>query len=157
MQMHMAVNRDFSVLLDELLEAAQIVADGPDVAPAVNVDYLAVAEELNHISITPDEAIAEYQSLSDVAPPIEPEFEEIVTVGSLPSTDPEEIARELSVARIVVPQELDRVRRDFAFANHPDRVQGGLRNRAEMRMQIANQLIDDAKRRLAAERTTVVL
>lgn len=149
--MQTAANRDFASLLDELLASAQIVDEhASPMSPAVNVDYLAVAEELNHISITPDDVLAEYQSLQEAAPAIQPEIEEIVTVGELPSTEPDEIERELCIARIDVPQELDRVRRDFAFTNHPDRVEDWLRPRAEIRMQVANQLIDEAKRRLAS-------
>jgi hypothetical protein len=155
MQTQMAANRDFSSLLDELLDAAHVVPDEAETAPSVHVDYLAVAEELNHISITPSEAIAEYQALSEDAPPIQPEMEEIFAIEALPSTDPEEIARELCIARISVSHELDRVRRDFAFANHPDRVDPWLRERCELRMQIANQLIDDAKRQLGTRAATV--
>ncbi|HEV7415108.1 hypothetical protein [Tianweitania sediminis] len=142
-------DRDFALLLDELLASATIVDDQPLSATKVSVDYLAVADELNHISITPDEAVAEYHSLDEQTPPIEPKLEEIVTVGDLPSIEPEEIARELCIARVRVPHELDRIRRDFAFINHPDRVETWARSRAEIRMQIANQLIDDAKKRLA--------
>ena len=43
-----------------------------------------------------------------------------------------------------------RIRRDFAFKNHPDRVAPHLRQHAMVRMQVANMLIDDARR--AAQR-----
>ena len=46
------------------------------------------------------------------------------------------------------PDVLDRMRRDFAFANHPDRVSADLRDNAIVRMQIANRMIDEAKQRL---------
>ena len=42
------------------------------------------------------------------------------------------------------------MRRSFAFANHPDRVAPHLRQRAMIRMQVANMLIDEAKRRAVA-------
>jgi hypothetical protein len=147
--MWMAPYRDFAALLDELLASARI--EEPEVlssSPA-SVDYFAVVEELEHISITPDEALSAYQSFQDPAPSIEPQLEEVVAVGTLPSVDPDEIAAELCLSRIGIQGELDRVRRDFAFSNHPDRVEDWLRSRAEQRMQIANQLIDEAKRRLA--------
>ena len=41
------------------------------------------------------------------------------------------------------------MRRSFALANHPDRVAPHLRQRAMVRMQLANMMIDDAKRRAA--------
>ena len=47
------------------------------------------------------------------------------------------------------PETLDRLRREFAFRNHPDRVAPELRQRAIVRMQIANRMIDDAKGRHA--------
>lgn len=43
-----------------------------------------------------------------------------------------------------------RMRRSFAFSNHPDRVAPHLRQRAMIRMQVANMLIDEAKRRALA-------
>ena len=46
--------------------------------------------------------------------------------------------------------DLGRMRRSFAFANHPDRVAPHLRQRAMIRMQVANMLIDEAKRRALA-------
>ncbi len=39
-----------------------------------------------------------------------------------------------------------RKRRAFAFKNHPDRVAPHLRQRAMVRMQVANMLIDEAKK-----------
>lgn len=63
-----------------------------------------------------------------------------------PETTPEAIARELALGRIRHPRDLDRLRRDFAFRNHPDRVRPEWRERAMIRMQIANRMIDEAKR-----------
>lgn len=48
--------------------------------------------------------------------------------------------------RAHLPKNYDRLRRDFAFRNHPDRVAEHLRAYAIVRMQIANTLIDEAKR-----------
>lgn len=156
----MATGSDFTSLLDELMASAKVVdEDGVAVetvepaSPTINVDYLSVAEELGRISITSNDAISEYRLVTDEVPPIEPELEEIVIVGELPSVDPDDIARELCIARIDVGHELDRVRRDFAFANHPDRVDDWMRETAATRMQIANQLIDEAKRKLAGRVT----
>ncbi|GGA89030.1 hypothetical protein GCM10011491_16040 [Brucella endophytica] len=62
----------------------------------------------------------------------------------LPSTDPEEVARELQLSPDMSTAELTRVRRRFAALNHPDRVAASLRDRASDRMKIANALIDKA-------------
>lgn len=64
----------------------------------------------------------------------------------LPPIDPESIAAELGLDRPVTDIELGRLRRSFAFANHPDRVAPHQRARAIIRMQIANMLIDEARR-----------
>jgi len=63
------------------------------------------------------------------------------------ATDAMSIARELGITGREKPDVLDRMRRDFAFANHPDRVAADLRDNAIVRMQIANRLIDEAKLR----------
>lgn len=67
-----------------------------------------------------------------------------------PDTDPAAVALELDVARASAPRDLDRLRRAFAFRNHPDRVRPEWRECAEIRMRIANRIIDEAKRRAAA-------
>lgn len=66
-----------------------------------------------------------------------------------PSIEPAVIAAELGLTGRTPPKDLDRLRREFAFANHPDRVEPGLRDRAMVRMQIANVMIDQAKRKRA--------
>ncbi len=48
------------------------------------------------------------------------------------------------------PADLGRLRRAFALKNHPDRMPPHLRERALQRMQVANGLIDEAKRRAVA-------
>jgi hypothetical protein len=66
----------------------------------------------------------------------------------LPPIDPESIAVELGLDR--PGADFGQVRRSFAFANHPDRVPAHLRQRAMTRMQVANMLIDEAKRKALA-------
>lgn len=68
----------------------------------------------------------------------------------LPLIDPESIAVELGLDEPKSAADFGRMRRSFAFANHPDRVAPHLRQRAMIRMQIANMLIDEAKRRAVA-------
>jgi hypothetical protein len=56
----------------------------------------------------------------------------------------EMVARELGLSPGMTADELNRVRRDFALSNHPDRVDPALREVATQRMMIANALIDGA-------------
>jgi hypothetical protein len=141
--------RDFATVLDELLSEAY--GDGSDEArPAVRLDYLSVADELHSgkIVISQEQAAAEYGSSGADkgskpvvdAPPLAPEPEAL-------DTDPAAIARELGLDRGRPPADLDALRRKFAAANHPDRVAEHLRKDAMVRMQIANMLIDEAKRK----------
>jgi len=63
---------------------------------------------------------------------------------------PESIAAELGLNQPKSATDFGRMRRSFAFSNHPDRVAPHLRQRAMIRMQVANMLIDEAKRRAVA-------
>ncbi len=65
----------------------------------------------------------------------------------LRSTDPQDIAGELSISERMTVGELNRLRRRFALANHPDRVETGERENATHRMMVANMLIDRAVKR----------
>lgn len=134
--------RNFAAVLDELLEEAN--KDRLDEArPAVRLDYLAVADELHSgkIVISQEQAAAEYDAAKPVvvAPPLVPEPDGL-------DTDPEAVRRELGLDKGKPPADLDALRRKFAIANHPDRVAQHLRDDAKIRMQIANMLIDEAKR-----------
>jgi hypothetical protein len=71
---------------------------------------------------------------------------------ALPEIAPDAIARELALHRIADVKALARLRREFAFRNHPDRVRPEWREAAMARMQIANRLIDEATERLAGKR-----
>ncbi|MDQ6437215.1 hypothetical protein RB623_24450 [Mesorhizobium sp. LHD-90] len=142
-------NRDFAVLLDELI-AARDQSTGPVAAPTIPFDYLSVAEELysGRIQVSDDAVEAEYREASEG----EPETVAAETVGgagSLPSVEPEAIAVELGLDRATAA-DFTRIRRRFAFANHPDRVAPHLRERAMVRMKIANMLIDAASGKAAA-------
>jgi len=136
-------NRDFASFLDELIsEEAEEAA-----ARTVSLDYLSVADELHsgRINFSDRRAQAEYEANQKARKPqvsgtAKPEEEKV------PSTDPDEIARELGLSGSAQPENLDRLRRDFAFSNHPDRVPSHLRAVAMIRMQLANMLIDEAKR-----------
>lgn len=140
--------RDFASVLDDLLEEAG--EDRPvEARPSMRLDPLSVADELHSgkITISPEWAAAEYGSGDEgdpsrpevAAPPLAPEPESL-------ETDPEAIARELGLDKGRPPADLDALRRKFASANHPDRVSEHLRADAMVRMQIANMLIDEAKK-----------
>jgi hypothetical protein len=151
-------NRDFASLLDDLFVATEKPEDaGP--RPTIPFDYLAVAEELHsgRIKVSGDAAAAEYR---DAGPGFEAELTallkeepakpEATESEELPSVEPEVIAAELGLAS-AVSTDFGKLRRGFALKNHPDRVPPHLRQRALARMQVANRLIDEAKRRAIAK------
>ena len=141
---------DFASMLDEVL-AEEDEADKASLT--ASVDYLSVVEELHsgRIHFSDAAARSEYRANQEAqngaagsraemaAPSIDPSL-------PLPSTDPADIARELGIGRASAARDLDHLRREFAFRNHPDRVTDDARARAIVRMQIANMLIDEAKR-----------
>ena len=154
-------NGDFARLLDDLFQAAAIPdteADTGAGAPTIPFDYLSVVDELHsgRIKVSGEEAAAEYRAASAQIEELLREFDmkraEIVPppleVEQWPSIEPADIARELALGQLTCAEDLARARRRFAFDNHPDRVVPHLRDHAIVRMQIANMLIDEAKRRL---------
>lgn len=66
---------------------------------------------------------------------------------ALQPTDAQSIAAELSITDRMTVGELSRLRRRFALANHPDRVDLSERENATRRMMVANMLIDRATKR----------
>lgn len=159
--MPMHKSRDFASLLQDLL--AESANDGRDATgPAsVSFDYLAVADELlsGRITVSDETVAAVYREASgDVDETVEALFEAArvaadpdPTPAELPSVEPEVISRELGLKGDIPVARLAHIRRAFAFRNHPDRVAPHLRQRALQRMQVANMLIDDARRRALAE------
>jgi hypothetical protein len=140
---------DFASLLDDLFQAPE-VDHGLEKRPTIPFDYLSVADELHSGRIkVANEAAAEYR---DIAAP-ETAFDALLAaadlppVEELPAIEPDAIARELGLEKLKAARDFGRVRRDFAFRNHPDRVAPHLKERAIQRMQVANMLIDEAKRR----------
>ncbi|RUM98048.1 hypothetical protein EET67_10590 [Pseudaminobacter arsenicus] len=151
-------DRDFAALLDDLFAAPPRAAEIAP-SPVIRMDYLSVAEELHsgRIKVSPDHAAAEYReaetghegSFAALLANLERLAELGVAEEKLPPIDPDSIAAELGLGTGKPRVDFGRLRRDFAFANHPDRVAPHLQQRAMVRMQIANMLIDDAKRRAA--------
>ncbi|ESX15107.1 MULTISPECIES: hypothetical protein [unclassified Mesorhizobium] len=156
--------RDFASLLDDLFVASDKdeAAEETSARPSIPFDYLSVADELHsgRIKVSGETFAAEYREAgADLAA----EFaalldhaklalagEEAKPEEKLPPIDPDAIAVELGLDHPVKNADLGRMRRSFAFANHPDRVAPHLRQRAMIRMQVANMLIDEAKRRALA-------
>lgn len=148
------------VLSDELTDELDEAAAG---APIIPFDYLAVADELHsgRIKLQPDRRKNNSRNAPDLEPgyraeleayldaariePAEPQDAPFVVSTAEPqlSIEPDDIAFELGLGRIPV-SDYAKVRRRFAFDNHPDRVAPHLRDRAMVRMQIANMLIDAA-------------
>ena len=73
---------------------------------------------------------------------------------TLPRDDIEAIRRELQLATISTRAELQRARRRFMWANHPDRRADLPRDLATRRVATANMLIDRALRELDHARRT---
>jgi hypothetical protein len=138
-------NRDFASLLDDLIAASDQVG-APAAAPTIPFDYLSVAEELHsgRIRVSDDAVEAQYREAAGDGLADEPA---VVLEPDVPlATEPEAIAIELGLEKARA-EDFHRIRRRFAFANHPDRVAPHLRERAMLRMQVANMLIDEASQR----------
>lgn len=134
----------------------------PGPRPTIPFDYLAVADELHsgRIKVSDENATSEYREAGEA---IEAELEALLDeVGveeaaqpeagpeKTPSIEPDAIALELGLAD-AAPADFGRLRRAFALKNHPDRVAPQMRQLALTRMQVANGLIDEAKRRALAK------
>jgi hypothetical protein len=145
--------RDFGSLLDELI-AESVAEVEPAARPNIAFDYLSVADELHsgRIKVSAEAAAAEYK-LTAGEEASQVLFAAIgeALVEELPAISPEAISRELGLPN-ARPAELSRKRRSFAFKNHPDRVAPHLRQRAMIRMQVANMLIDEAERKAGLNR-----
>ena len=155
---------DFASLLDDLIAASDEAAareSGDPRGPSLQVDMLAQIERLQAQSngLFAESAMREYddqqRAASDAgtadpgeaardAGPSTPDLQP--ALDDLFFLDPESIARELGITAKSKPEELDRARRSFAMRFLPDRVPEEARERAALRMQIANMLIDTAKR-----------
>ena len=102
----------------------------------------------------------DWTSLAEVAAPaacdiatgqmyIDADLSEAASQGT-PRGVEEAVALELQLSDDLEPAELERMRRTFAYRNHPDRVGPAHQARALLRMTVANVLIDQA---LKAART----
>jgi hypothetical protein len=153
-------------LLDDLFVASdksdREEAEENGARPSIPFDYLSVADELHsgRIKVSGSSFATEYREAgADLATEFSALLDQVKLALAdeghqpdldLPSIDPERIAIELGLDLPDHVSDFGRLRRSFAFANHPDRVAPHLRHRAMIRMQVANMLIDDAKRRALA-------
>jgi nucleotide-binding universal stress UspA family protein len=139
----------FADVLDALYDAVEVEDDRP--APSLPFQLMAepgktsmpaASVEDAYRALVLDELEARLSSAgvheAGTAPP-EPRAMDV----SMPSINPADIAAELALDGV---RDLPAARRRFAFDNHPDRVATHLRERAQLRMQIANTLIDEAAR-----------
>jgi len=140
--------RDFASFLDEPVESSanparpeQEIAGHAPASPSIPFGFVGDMGELPRAG-GPDMAAAAYLGLDA----------EWASREALPETSPDAIVRELALHRIADLKSLDRLRREFAFRNHPDRMRPEWRDRAMARMQTANRLIDEAKQRLGGRR-----
>ena len=101
----------------------------------------------------PDEAYRDNLGDPIILPKPEPESapqepKPPVMPKHLARTSREEVAAELALTSDLTREALQEKRRSFAKANHPDGVAAPFREQATTRMTLANQLIDEAIRRL---------
>jgi len=68
--------------------------------------------------------------------------------------DVDAIADELAIGAHMSMADLNRLRREFALANHPDRTDSSERENATRRMMIANMLIDRALKLRSSQRSS---
>lgn len=130
-----AAREDFASLLDARARAApgsEPSAPSPRRAGPVYT----VGNDLDSSREPPNAADALAQLYAD-------EGAHAATSSSL-ACDREAIARELGLTPTLGAKDLERIRREFALANHPDRAAPAARDLATTRMTIANTLIDQA-------------
>lgn len=156
--------RDFAVLLDALLssdvEDEHQDDEGSGRNASIPFDYLTVADELHsgRINVSPTAAEDGYREAAEalesvVVEPDSPADGEAAADALFAfSADPDAIMRELGLERVTRLEDFSRIRRAFALHNHPDRQPEHLRDLAQERMQVANQLIDQARQRFAGRR-----
>ncbi|MDN5929249.1 MAG: hypothetical protein L0I29_19485 [Hyphomicrobiales bacterium] len=141
--------RDFASFLEDIVEPPVKPAlpgedfsdDAAAAAPSIPFGFVGGGPADPHSDSGPETAAAAYLGLNAGWARGE----------ALPETAPDAIARELALHRAADVKALDRLRREFAFKNHPDRVRPEWRDAAMARMQTANRLIDEAKQRLAGK------
>lgn len=143
---------DFADILDGIARPA---SPGEDARPAAarSPDFRRILEGLA-ASAPAGEAVRQAYFPSDGADAVAAGSREDGAPGEVGeadlSVDPEDVAFDLDLGSVASLEELSALRRRFAMLNHPDRVPAALRERANLRMTLANALIDKAALRFAA-------
>lgn len=138
--------RDFQAVLNELIEeASDALAAEWSAAPPAAPDYLAAAEDVLFGNGTADSVVLEQYKAFDADDEFKLDLLRDLVGDEEPASpiDRDGIARELHLDGVDTAG-LHRIRRQFAFVNHPDRVPAHMRHTAVVRMQVANMLIDEA-------------
>lgn len=136
-----------SDLLFDQLNQGEIDADSVDPAKAYR-DFAWDAE-----APTPPfeyaETISSAPTPVDATPEPEPEPQPLAKDYTyLEKTQPSDIKMELKIEKLTSIEALNNKRRKFARDNHPDLVPETYRDNANLRMTVANQLIDQAIKQL---------
>lgn len=130
---------DFDHLLDARIavgSAPQAAApDEPPPSPLVRQALFGMQESWQARADAP---------AGDFAQRYETDGRQAASVPAVQGSVMETVAAELGLTRELTVDDLNRVRRDFALANHPDRVAPALGHYATQRMTAANTLIDQA-------------
>ena len=146
-------NPNFAALLDALMtepmpERVQAAA------PSLRVDFLDQLERIqaSNPALSGKQLVDEYHAMAAALEELEDVADRIGAREKPPSVDPLVIAEELGNLAGLGEKELAKRRRAFAMQNHPDRLPDTQRERAELRMRVANMLIDEAKRKIGSKR-----
>lgn len=144
-------NSHFAALLDALIAAEPGQERVQIAAPSLRVDLLDQLERLqaSNPAFIGQPAMDEYQDVAAALDELDGVAGRVGVPENLPPVDPEAISRELGGLVGLSEKQLAHLRRDFAKHNHPDRQPDDQRDRAELRMRVANMLIDDARRKIA--------
>lgn len=143
-------------------------AAAPDLVAHASFDFLQALDTVSEQLSTQARAAAggpaghyaqeDVEATAGEAPPVRPlpgdeQAQEVRPVPaeaaadpSAGACDPASLAAELGLRAGLQPVELRRIRRAFALANHPDRLDPSRREAASRRMTLANALIDEALR-----------
>lgn len=135
----------FQSVLDRMADEAPEAED--DDIPSASVRGLKsgfVADIGKSIS-TPAEAGSAYRDLDFIR-----EMEPVPMPEHLGRLSPEDVAADLAIGAEDTQTDLAQRRRAFARLNHPDQVDPAYADKANIRMMIANRLVDEALDRLAA-------
>jgi hypothetical protein len=146
-------NPNFAALLDALMaEPGQERVQAN--APSLRVDFLDQLERIqaSNPALSGKQLVDEYHEMAAALEELEGVADRIGAREQPPSVDPVVIAKELGDLAGLGEKELARLRRGFAMQNHPDRLPDTQRDRAELRMRVANMLIDEAKRKIGTKR-----